>query len=36
MAGMSAAEASDMTSGRKAAENALKRSKSEQTSQKSI
>lgn len=36
MAGMSAAEASDMTSGRKAAENALKRAKSEQTSQKSI
>jgi transcription-repair coupling factor (superfamily II helicase) len=36
MAGMSAAEASDMTSGRKAAENTLKRAKSEQTSQKSI
>ena len=31
MAGMSAAEAADMTSGRKAAENALKSSKSEKT-----
>jgi transcription-repair coupling factor (superfamily II helicase) len=35
MAGMSAAEAADMTSGRKAAENALKRSKDEKSAEKS-
>ena len=35
MAGMSAAEAADMTSGRKAAEIALKRSKEEKSAEKS-